>query len=203
MYFSNSTAHSSSVDGSLRPSGRQSTMLRPERVRRVSPPSVTMPNTMAVVPASQIPTAFFCPAVGPALSAVAKVGENTSAVPDDADAEDDRRDAEVRVHRTCRSGPARRPARLKRSPPARGAPAEVAREMELREPKERERGDDERRARPRRWVRVRTPGAMEERLRAARRGAAKEEGEARSGPRRATPARRDSIVGGSVAVGDS
>ena len=176
-------------------------MLRPERVRRVSPPNVTIPNTMAVVPASQIPTAFFCPAVGPALMPVVKVGENKRAVPD-VDDEDDRRDAEVRVHRTCRSGPARRPARPKRSPPARGAPAEVAREMELREPKERERGDDERRARPRRWVRVRTPGAMEERLRAARRGAAKEEGEAkggaRSGPRRAAPARRDSMVGGST-----
>lgn len=57
-YFSNSHAHSSCVSGGRVPVNFQSVIDKPERVRRVIPPSTTKLKTHAAQPKSHIPTAF-------------------------------------------------------------------------------------------------------------------------------------------------
>eukprot|EP00965_Chrysotila_dentata_P182546 6027898-Pleurochrysis_carterae.AAC.7 len=57
LYLANSASHSSSDTGGMDPCGRQSVIDRPDRVRRVTPPSTTMPKTDALQPISHQPTA--------------------------------------------------------------------------------------------------------------------------------------------------
>eukprot|EP00967_Tisochrysis_lutea_P101830 scaffold152984_cov35-Tisochrysis_lutea.AAC.5 len=56
LYLSNSRCHSWSVVGGSDPCGRQSVIERPERVRRVTPPSTTMPKTAPLQPRSHQPS---------------------------------------------------------------------------------------------------------------------------------------------------
>ena len=56
LYFSNSSCHSSLVRGGGLPARVQSVMLRPDSVRRVTPPSTTAPTHMPAHPASHQPT---------------------------------------------------------------------------------------------------------------------------------------------------
>lgn len=56
MYRSNSKVHSVRVMGGFDPSGFQSVMLRPDLVRRVTPPMCTMPKTREEVPRSHLPS---------------------------------------------------------------------------------------------------------------------------------------------------
>ena len=55
-YLSNSRDQSPSVSGGDSHSNRQSVMLRPLRVSRVTPPRTTMLKTQATPPPSQTPT---------------------------------------------------------------------------------------------------------------------------------------------------
>jgi len=57
LYLSNSASQSASLRGAVSPANFQSVMERPERVRRVTPPSTTIEKTQAAPPASQAPTA--------------------------------------------------------------------------------------------------------------------------------------------------
>ena len=66
FHTSSSARHSASVLGGRPPCGRQSVMLSPDRVRRVTPPTATIPPTLPAVPSSQYP-----PAGGAAVPAAA------------------------------------------------------------------------------------------------------------------------------------
>lgn len=58
MYFSNSSVQSSNVSGGIAPvKGFHSVMLRPDSVRRVTPPTTMIPKTRALHPRSQLDTA--------------------------------------------------------------------------------------------------------------------------------------------------
>jgi len=59
LYFSNSASHSDWEEGGRDPvMGRQSTMERPDSVRRVTPPTKTMENTSPADSPSHPPTTF-------------------------------------------------------------------------------------------------------------------------------------------------
>ena len=53
FHRANSASHASAVIGGNEPCSFQSVIDRPERVRRVMPPTVTMPATMPPQPSSQ------------------------------------------------------------------------------------------------------------------------------------------------------
>lgn len=58
LYSANSDSHAVAVVGGKDPvTGRHSVMLRPDSVRRVRPPKITMPKTEAAEASSQYPTA--------------------------------------------------------------------------------------------------------------------------------------------------
>jgi hypothetical protein len=98
LYLSNSAAHCSSDVGHTSPVARHSTIDRPDRVSRVTPPSTTITNTAPAVVASHKPTrrrlraslAAACAApasAAPAASAAAVVSRRTRA---DVTCSDDR-----------------------------------------------------------------------------------------------------------------